>query len=968
MSQESALPSAVELPVPLTRFIGRDRELEDLIRLIGAARLLTLTGAGGSGKTRLARETALRVAPSFARVAWVDLAALTDAGSLPQQVAAALHVAERLTDSPLDRIVTLVGGERVLLVLDNCEHLVDACAELAESILRACPRLVMLATSREALGVPAETAWLVPPLASPEAVALFVERAQATLPSFALTPSNTAAVDEICRRLDGIPLAIELAAARVRVLSPEQIAGRLDDAFRLLTAGSRTALPRHRTLRATMEWSFALLGTREQALLRRLSVFAGSFSLDAAEFVCAGHPLEAEDILDGVAALVDKSLVMMEPGDGVARYRLLETVRQYGLERMDEAGERDTFEARHAQYFLDVIEAAAPFLFGGETEPGLLARLGPDNDNLRVAAAWTVHGDASRTEMALRFADAFFWYWMGSTMHFGAGQFREGRRFVTAALEKSGDCDPVRRGRAFAALGLIGLAQGDYEDSLAAFDQALQLLRAHDTMESIAFVLSKTAATRLMLGNLDGAWELLEEAYAFVDPRRPYSILHSFVYSWRGITARARGDLATARRMHEANLTVGRSLKNRTSTGHGHAFLGAVELAEGNVDAAFNEFRDALPYHVELGDGWGLALDIEGLSAVAGLRGRHADAVRLMGAVDALRERSAVALPATDAADRARRTALARERLGAAFDQLYAEGRTLSMDDVVRLATDDMVVHTSEFRIPAADVIASADGASPDGRPAGRPLRVLALGPLQVFVHGRLVEPSAWGSARPRELLVYLLMHPDGRTKEQAGLAFWPDASTTQLRNNFHVTLHRLRKALGSSDWATLVGDRYRIDPHAVEEFDALVFDREVTAARRALARQEEGATARLEQALARFRGDFLDGEPVGDWHLEHRDRMQRLYVDALMELGAHWDREERYSKAAEAYRRVLARDELHEEALLALMRCHAAVGERPQALRIYRRFADRMRLELDAEPDGEVTRLFERLQQGASA
>jgi DNA-binding SARP family transcriptional activator len=206
-------------------------------------------------------------------------------------------------------------------------------------------------------------------------------------------------------------------------------------------------------------------------------------------------------------------------------------------------------------------------------------------------------------------------------------------------------------------------------------------------------------------------------------------------------------------------------------------------------------------------------------------------------------------------------------------------------------------------------------------------------------------------------------MHPDGRTKEQAGLAFWPDSSTAQLRNNFHVTLHRLRKALGNPDWVSLANERYRIEPTAIEEFDVLAFEREVSAARRSLKRQQEGAAAQLEQALTRYRGDFVDGEPMGDWHLEHRDRLQRLYVESLTELGAQYAREERHARAAEMYRRVLARDELHEEALRALMRSLAEAGERSQALRAYRRFADRLRQELEAEPEEETTRLLERLQ-----
>jgi non-specific serine/threonine protein kinase len=954
-----APPPSPELPVHLTHFVGRDQELDDLTRLVPSARLLTLTGAGGSGKTRLAREAALRLAGEYGRVGWVDLASISDPDLVAQEIARALHLPERAEASPRDVVIGAICEVRTLLILDNCEHLVDACAEVAEALLRACPRLTILATSREALGVPSETAWLVPPMVSGEAVQLFVERAQTTTPGFALTNANTGAIVEICRRLDGIPLAIELAAARVRVLSPEQIAQRLDDAFRLLTSGSRTALARHRTLRATMEWSFGLLGAREQVLLRRLSVFAGTFSLDAAEAVCVGDPLDAEDILDGVTALVDKSLVGMTAGDGVARYQLLETVRQYGLERLRDAGEAESIERRHAEYFLDVIEAAAPKLFGGETEPGLLARLGADNDNLRVAAAWTVR-EEGHAEMALRFADAFFWYWYGSTMNFGAGQFREGRRFITEALARARAqrCDSALRGRALASLGLIGLAQGDYADASAAFEESLALLRAEGDQASVTFVLSKFGATRLMIGDLDQAWALLEEAYAAIAAVPEPSILHSFVYSWRGFVARVRGDGPTAREMHEGNLRVGHALKNRTTIGHGLAFLGAVDLGDGRVDDAFAHFCEALPYHIELGDGWGLALDLEGLSACASRRGRHADAARLMGAVDALRERSAVALPASDAADRADRTTRLREKLGDMFDVLYAEGRLLPMDDVVGLATDASVMHTSEFRIPAF-VTTPKDG---DAKREG--LRVSALGPLQVSIAGQTVDAAAWGSARPRELLVYLLMHPEGKTKEQVGLVFWPDASAPQVRNNFHVTLHRLRKVLGNPNWVTLSGDRYRIDPAIVDDFDAAAFEREVESARRSLVRGGSAAdVATLERALSRYRGDFLDGEPVGDWHLEHRDRLQRVYVDALMELGGRYVDDDRHAKAAEVFRRVLARDELHEEALRALMRSLAEAGERSQALRAYRQFATRLQQELEAEPEEETVRLSEQLQ-----
>lgn len=315
----------IRLPLPLTSFIGREREIATVRGLLEQTRLLTLTGAGGSGKSRLALEVVRQVASEFPHgVGWVELAALSNPDLVPQQVAAALGLREEGGRSRIEALLEWLRDRSLLLVLDNCEHLVDACATLADTLLRGCPGLKVLATSREALAVAGERAWLVPPLSLPaaepasareraeaEAVQLFVERAQAVLPTFELTDANAAAVAEICRRLDGIPLALELAAARVKVLSPEQIRDRLGDAFRLLTSGGRTALPRHRTLRAAIDWSYDLLEEPKQLLLQRLSVFSGGFTIEAAEAVCAGGPIESWEVLDLLAQLVDRSLVVM---------------------------------------------------------------------------------------------------------------------------------------------------------------------------------------------------------------------------------------------------------------------------------------------------------------------------------------------------------------------------------------------------------------------------------------------------------------------------------------------------------------------------------------------------------------------------------------------------------------------------------------------------------------------------------
>jgi DNA-binding SARP family transcriptional activator len=651
-----------------------------------------------------------------------------------------------------------------------------------------------------------------------------------------------------------------------------------------------------------------------------------------------------------VSALVDKSLVTMEPGDGVARYRLLETVRQYGIERLTEAGECAAMECRFAEHYLAMIEDAEPTLIGGSNAPALLAQLVAEQDNLRAATHWSL-ADPSRVDLALRFVGALYWYW------YARGQFREARQIVDRALAMGGANDPRFRGRALVSSALTALAQGEYALSCAHFEEAIPLLRAANDTDGVGSALAKYGAARMLGGDLPGAIATLDEALEFTRGRPDWDISVIFARYWRGWAAHIQGQHDLAREMLEMCIDVARRHHLPTTLAHGLVTEARVELARGNVEQACTLVMEGLELEVAINDAWGIGLAVDVVAHVAAQRGHHEEAVRLLAGVAAHRERLAVALPGIAPAERLTLITGLRGALGSRYAALEAEGRALSTVQTVAIALAEAARHTTEHRVPLA--IESRGGARPT-------LRVLALGPLQVFVDGKLVESTAWGSARPRELLVYLLMHPEGRTKEQVGLVFWPDASAAQLRNSFHVTLHRLRKALGNPEWITLAHERYRVDPAVLEEFDVLEFERDVAAARRSLKRQEEGASATLEQALARFRGDFLDGEPVGDWHLEHRDRLQRVYVDALMELGARFVAEERHAKATDVYRRVLARDELHEEALLALMKSLAALGERSQALRVYRRFADRMREELDAEPDDETTAFFERLQQGA--
>ncbi|HZT40750.1 MAG TPA: adenylate/guanylate cyclase domain-containing protein, partial [Chthonomonadaceae bacterium] len=405
------------LPLHITSFIGREQEMAEVKNLLAGTRLLTLVGLGGAGKTRLALAIGAEVLEEYPDGVWlVELAPLSEPGLVPPAVASTLNLQEEPGRALLQTLTTALKCRRMLLVLDNCEHLLSACATFADTLLRACPQVKILATSREVLGIAGETVYRVPPLALPdpdrlpsiellmqfEAVRLFLDRATAVSTAFSITSENASAVARLCCQLDGLPLAIELAAARVRAMPVEQVASRLDDRFRLLTGGSRTALPRQQTLRALIDWSYDLLDESEKCLLRRLSVFTGGWTLEAAEAVCGA---DGEDVLDLLTSLVDKSLVVYEEQGDQGRYRMLETVRQYGRERLaDTDPEAASVGQLHAEYYLSLAEQAAAQLLGPEQQRWL-ARLEREQDNLRaVLTRYQQDPDPHSADRALRLA------------------------------------------------------------------------------------------------------------------------------------------------------------------------------------------------------------------------------------------------------------------------------------------------------------------------------------------------------------------------------------------------------------------------------------------------------------------------------------------------------------------------------------------------------------------------------------
>lgn len=628
------------VPTPLTSFVGRQREVEEIKRLLDpsglgdpkglSTRLLTLTGAGGCGKTRLAIQVATDLAHANLYkhgVWWVELAALSNPALVPKQVAQVFGLPES-PDVPITTVLTnYLHSKELLLVLDNCEHLIEACAQLAETLLSACPNLRILTTSREALGLTGEVAWYVPSLESPDpqnmpppanlpqydAIRLLTERAQAVAPHWQLADHAEAAA-RICCRLDGIPLAIELAAVRLKVLSAEQVAEWLDDRFQLLTGGSRTALPRQRTLRAAIDWSYNLLSGVESALLRRLAVFAGGWTLASAEAVAGADPISAGAVLDLLTALVDKSLVVVEPEGRETRYKFLETVRQYAHEKLQEAHEAEACSRRHWNWFFQLAQEAEPKLRSGEQlEWG--ERLERDMENLRAALRWSLaQTDLEGPELAQRLAGklARFWY-----VH---GYWDEGMTWTEQSLENRA----ITPARAGALMGLARLKSVATQDNCRAlWEESLALYRQQGDKWGIAFTAGFCGAR----SDPQRASALFAEAHSIARELND-EWLAAATHNMHGLYARQQGDLALAGSLFQAVIDHARRSGDVTVLGNGLCNLGEVTCEQGDYDRAIALHEQAVSIARNADKTW-LAERLNGLGRLAR---RQCDYVRAIAA------------------------------------------------------------------------------------------------------------------------------------------------------------------------------------------------------------------------------------------------------------------------------------------------------------------------------------------------
>lgn len=680
------------LPRQLSSFVGRRREIEEILSALGSSSLTTLVGMGGAGKSRLALQVAAEGMPMFPDGVWlVKLAGLSDPARVAQAVAGTLGVREQPGRALLVTLCDALAPKSLLLVLDNCEHLLEECAGLAVSLLDAAPHLKILATSREPLGVPGEMAYAVPPLALPEysgppqpkdllrceSAALFVERARLVNRQFEVTGQNSEAVARLCGLLDGIPLAIELAAAWTRMLPVDQILQRLQGRLPQLSDRQRASNTRHRTLEASMDWSFNPLAEAEKAVLRRLSVFAGGFSLEAVEAVCVGDPVDQDDVLDLLARLVDKSLALVERQNERVRYRLHEIVRQYGGRRLDEADEAAIFHHRHIDYFVGFAEAAEAELKGAG-QPAWLDRLEQDHDNLRVA--FERARSAGDDEARLRLATAL---WRFCEVR---GYVTEGRELLGAAITAGVQAPLILRAKALDADGRLAWRQGGYEGAVARFQESLALWREAGDRAGEANALHGLARAKTNLGRYEEARALAAESLALEDRLGdPQGIATSL--NTLGEIARAEGDYERAAEHYDKCLGLFRRIGDAAASVSMLHNLGHAALARGRDREAEDFFAEALRLAAGLKDQMGVCHMLSGLAGVATHRGHAPCAAWLLGAAERARDLGGYIRERVDQAAFDRDLATTRRALDdATFQELWARGGAAPLDSAVAFA------------------------------------------------------------------------------------------------------------------------------------------------------------------------------------------------------------------------------------------------------------------------------------------
>ncbi len=849
-------------------------------------------------------------------------------------------------------------------------------------------------------------------LAESDAVRFFEYRAQLVLPSFRLSDDNAAAVVQVCRRLDGLPLAIELAAAQMRMLSLGRLAERLDDIFTVLVGGARTAPPRHQALRAALDWSHDLLDEDERVVFRRLAVFCGGFTLTAAEQVAAGGGIRPARMLELLTRLADKSLLRVDHGGSDARYHLLGTVREYALERLAQAAEQEATRRAHLRCFAGLVEQVAPRIEGGREGPlGLereLDRLDAETPNLRVALEFA--RDCGDANAALRIAGPL------GRFAYLRGHYHEIREWMDAAVTAGTHAPAALRAQALLGSGRLALLQCDYLPAVRRLEAALRLYRELGDARGVASALQVLGSVAREQGRYARAMELHAESLAIAEgagDRWAVASAHGYLgyacwlqadfgratqectlalrmfrelgdvegIAWSllslGTVARHQG----ARERAAALLQESRSQAERIGFREGIAWsleqLGLL-AADRDDPAAAALLRNSLEIHHDLRDRWRTCSVLDDLAAIALAQGNPRQATRLLAGAEALRVTIGTVIAPCDSAQHAATMAGARAALGdEAFAAAWQQGLRAQIGDLQadlappgtgagsgpsgqpEAGTDPPAARTGSSRKPPAD--AGKQDAGSTAATSGM-LRIRALGAATVHHGDAVVTAADWGYAKPRELLFLLATSPP-MTRDQLGAALWPDLSPQQLGNALHTALRGLRRALGDPGWVVYSDGRYRFNTAWEHESDIETFEQALAAARRA--RPAAAALPDLQRAVAAYRGDFLAGMAAGEWAQARRDELARSFESALLATGRLHAAAGRYQPAAAAFRRAVAHDPLNETAHRELMNCWVRLGEPARAVRHYQELADLLQEQVGVPPAAETTALHRRLTGG---
>jgi predicted ATPase/DNA-binding SARP family transcriptional activator len=1024
----------MQRPVYLSSFVGRKSELDEIRARLQerSIRLLTLIGPGGSGKTRLANEAVSAFTDEYEDgIAWVDLVGVSLPSAVAQTAASSLNINLPADQSPIDALANALCAREMLIVIDNCEHVASACSELLDGILRECSSISILATSRIPLGIQGEHTWLVPPMAHPgfeqteqplsefDAVMLFAERAQQVNPDFRITEQDRQALVQILSLLDGQPLAIELAAARLNALNLPQMVNRLEDQLSFLTDHTVKAEGRHRSMEAAIRWSYTLLSEEAAMLFRRLGVFVGSFSLDAAEKICSLRSIDESRVFDLIDALIRHSMVtLVDSQQDQTRYRLLEAVRQFALSELDKTDEADSLHNRHQRYYAALAVDAEAHMLGPE-QHRWTARLQRDYPNFQKALQWLFEkceDDTDVHQSAAEMVASLFWPWNYTE------RYEEAIGWYARALALDGlDHQTSLYADLTRYQATCIWLSGDFIEAKKKLELSMH------TSEEIGYHYC-AAHARLLIGIIELHEKQIEQAidkilkseaaFKELGEARELSIARTNL----GGAFMELGDLERGREYAELAVAGARASQDPWAQGLSLQILGSILHRQGDAQGALPLMREALELLEIVGQGWLQAETLWRQAVILREIGKHENAIQQLERCFELSEEIGAVEWQLSALRSMGFIALEQERVQQAigyFTQVFrlTEGeeyrhiQVRALLGVAEIAAragkwgwsvqlwNDYRAMCSRFGLPASSeetrlqrlLKVEFDGAIPADRSEVEGLRslpqvadealeclyrlefhapeqattyelqLLGLGPIDVFLDGKQLVASDWTFAKPKELLFYLASNPP-KTKEEIGLAFWPDASPDQLRAGLRAALYHLRNALGKREWILYEDGYYRFNRDMSYYYDVEQFERQVQLGHDQVASDPGQAIDVLEHAVSLYRGDFVADLADDEWAAIRREELRRAYQEAAILLSELLIEAGDYHRSEAHLRNLLDADPLLEQAHRGLMRCYAGLGEQGLAKKQFEEVVELLQAELGVEPSVETTDLYQSL------